>query len=185
MTGVPARWSPRFRLRSSGTTAPVWEATLAVSGYTPPSPRHDSANHILRRRYPSRRAAGVAGDVRAWGVRRVAVRTLPQIQSAHAALAHSQVGRNTRPAPPPASAGLVANFRHLSCSPARSCESAKLGDDGQLLGEGGNGSGSRRCAHEVWWAPACVGRLKVGRVLLWEAGGGRDWYRQSDPSPQI
>jgi len=52
-----------------------------VSGYTPPSPRNDSAKHIPTTPVPPRRVAGVAGDVRAWGVRRVPVRTLPQIQS--------------------------------------------------------------------------------------------------------
>jgi len=56
-------------------TALAWEATLAVSGYTPPSPRNDSAKHIPTTPVIPRRAAGVAGDVRAW-----VVRTLPQIR---------------------------------------------------------------------------------------------------------
>jgi len=76
-------------------------------------------------------------------------------------------------------------LRHLWCSPAHSCESIGLGDDSLLLGEGGNGSGSRRCAHEVGGRRlVCVGLEGRPEFFLWETGGGRGWYRQSDPSPQ-
>jgi hypothetical protein len=184
MIGALARWSPRFRLaffryqQLLHGRPPWWcrGTRLRALATTPPST-------FRRRRYPPRRAAGVAGDCRAWGVRRVPVRTLPQIQSG-TRRSRTPAGWEGRPSSTAASLGRAPHFRHLWCSPAHSCESAGLGDDGPLLGEDGNGSGSRRWAHEVWWAPACVGRLKVGRVLLWETGGGRGWYRRSDPAPQ-
>jgi hypothetical protein len=75
-------WCPRSLVTSFPTgdlqvpTAPAWEATLAVSGYMPPSPRSDCSKHIPTTPVLLHRAAGVAGDVRAW-----VVRTFPQIQS--------------------------------------------------------------------------------------------------------
>ena len=82
MIGAPARWSPRFRLaffryQQLLHGRPPWRCRgtrLRALATTPPST-------FRRCRYSPRRAAGVTGDVRAWGVRRVPVRTLPQIQS--------------------------------------------------------------------------------------------------------
>jgi len=82
MIGAPARWSPRFRLaffryQQLLHGRPPWRCRgtrLRALATTPPST-------FRRCWYSPRRAAGVAGDCRAWGVRRVPVRTLPQIQS--------------------------------------------------------------------------------------------------------
>jgi hypothetical protein len=112
----------------------------------------------LRRRYLPRRAAGVAGGRPRVGRATCSRPHAPPDPVGHTPLSHTcrlggtPVQHRRQPRP-----GSQPHFRHLSCSPARSCESTGLGDDGQLLGEGGNGSGSRRCAHEVWWVPACVG----------------------------
>jgi hypothetical protein len=185
-------WCPRSLVTSFPTcvlqvpTALAWEATLAVSGYTPPSPRNDSAKHIPTTPVPpspcSRRDRGRPRVGRATCSRPHA----PPDLVGHTPLSHArrlggtpvQLRRQPRP-------GSQPHFRHLSCSPVHSCESAGRGDDGQLLEEGGNGSGSRRYAHEVWWAPACVNRLKVGRVLF-VGSGWRPWLVSTErPLPSI
>jgi hypothetical protein len=138
-----------------------------VSGYTPPSPRNDSAEHIpttLVHSSPcSRRGRKRPGVGRPHA---------PPDPVGHTPLSNTRKlggtpGQNRRQP----RLGSYPHFRHLSCSPAHFCESAGLGDDGQLLGEGGHESGSRQCAHEVWWAPACVGDSWRAELFLWETGG--------------
>jgi len=159
MTDAPARWSPRFRLRCSGTNSSCMGGHLGGVGVhaSEPSPR-------FRRAHPTTPVPPSPCSRRGRGCPRVGRATCsrphaPPDPVGHTPLSHTRrlggtpVQHRRQPRP-----GSYPHYRHLACSPVYFCESTGLGDDALLLGEGGNGSGSRRCAHEVWWAPACVGR---------------------------
>ena len=114
-------------------------ATLSISGYTPPYPRNDSSEHkptTLVLRLP---------------VQPASTRVHPRPPECNP--------RNTRPTPPPASAGFVATLpppRVQPCTLHRTCESAGLGADGSCSGRAATrvavGGGRMRCG---------------GRQLVW------------------
>ena len=153
MTGAPARWSPRFRLRSSGTNSSCMGGHLGGVGVHASEP-----SQRLLQTLPYDTGTPSPCSWRGRGRPRVGRPHVPPDPVGHTPLSHTcrlggtPVQHRHQPRP-----GSQPNFRHLSCSPAHSCKSAGLGDDGQLLGEAGNGSGGRRWAHKVRWAPACVG----------------------------
>ena len=159
-------------------TVLAWEATLAGSGYTPPSPRNDSAKHIPTMLVLPHRAAGVAGDVRAWGVR-----TLPQIQSGKRC-SRTLAGWEGHPSNTAASFGWVRS--HTS---ATSC--AALHAPASPLGSAMMANCSGRVATRV--AAGSARTRCCGRRLVWGTVGepsyfcgkrvGCGWYRRSGPSP--
>ena len=187
MTGAPARWIARFRLaffryQQLLHGRPPWRCRgtrLRALATTPPSTS-------LRRRYPSRRAAGVAGDCRAWGVRRVPVRTLPQIQSG-TRRSRKLAGWEEHPSNTAASLGRASTQISTTSRAALHAPTSPLGSvmmancSGRAATGVAAGGGHTRCGgRRLAWV------VLEGRPSYFVGGGWRSWLVSTErPSPSI
>jgi hypothetical protein len=179
MTGAPARWTARFRLRCSGTNS------SCMGGHVGGVRVHASEPlQRLRKAHPYDAGTPLVvqlawqGVVRAWGVR-----TLPQIQSGKRC-SRTLAGWEGHPSNTAASFGWVRS--HTS---ATSC--AALHAPASPLGSAMMANCSGRAATRV--AAGSARTRCGGRRLVWGTVGepsyfcgkrvGCGWYRRSDPSP--
>jgi hypothetical protein len=140
-------------------------ATLSISGYTPPYPRNDSAEHnptTLEPPFPCNSHLSASTQVQ------------PQDHPSNTAASLGWVRSHTSAT---SRAALHAPASPLSSVMMTHCSGKAA--TGVAVGGVRTGCGGRRL---VW---VVLLKVSIGRVLLWETDGGRGWYRQSDPSPQM